>query len=69
MSRWIEAPNVPKSWEGQEVWQWNAWQNDGSTRPFWNIVPKDFSREPHHCRGVWYRKFVYPKPPKTANKS
>jgi hypothetical protein len=62
MGKWIKAEKVPKSWEGQEVWQWNEWQLE--PRPFWNVVPKDISREPHHCKGVWYMKFVYPNPPR-----
>ena len=62
MIKWVAAQNTPKSWENQEVWQWNEWQEN--SRPFWNIVPAGFSRELRHCKGVWYRKFIYPKPPR-----
>lgn len=57
MSDWIRARDCPQSWEGEEVWQWNEWSGN---RPFWNVVPRGFSRDPHHCRGVWYMKFTYP---------
>lgn len=57
MSGWVRAQDIPPSWEGEEVWQWNEWNG---ARPFWNVVPRGFSREPHHCRGIWYMKFVYP---------
>ena len=62
VGRWITAEQIPKTWEGLEVWQWNEWEPN--RHPFYSIVPPGFSRNPDHCKGIWYRLFVFPKPPK-----
>lgn len=58
---WVHAPDVPKSWEGRDAWCWDA--NRGVHKDY--IWP-DYSREPHHCGGVWFKQYEVPAPPVSA---
>lgn len=61
MAKWIHAPDVPKSWEGTDVWQWT--KEGGVTI---RRVPESYSREPHHCGGIWFTPLLEPNPPINA---
>ncbi|MDB5612083.1 MAG: hypothetical protein JWP25_8983 [Bradyrhizobium sp.] len=58
--KWTRAVDVQESWEGEQAWRWE----DGSKfKPHLDYIPEGFSREPHHCRGVWFKRMSIPKPP------
>jgi hypothetical protein len=61
MSEWIEGPDVPKRLEGTTAWKWVSGR--GSLPPTFEIIPRDFSRDPHHCGGVYFWPVDPPKPP------
>lgn len=57
--KWIKASDIPKSWEGKEAWQWNS---DNDNPPFITEIPKEFSRLPEHCGGIYFSLLIKPLP-------
>ena len=57
---WIELPDVPKEMEGRTCWKWIEGKPH---RPWIDQIPRDFSRERHHCGGIWVAPFIVPAPP------
>lgn len=61
---WIEGPNVPESMEGKQAWKYV----DGAhPRVTIDVVPCGFSRDPHHCGGVFFWPIEPPAPPGTES--
>jgi hypothetical protein len=59
--KWKKAEHVPRSWEGRWAWRYQEW--DKTIEHV--TVPVSFSREPHHCRMVWFMLNEPPAPPTT----
>lgn len=58
--KWRKAQDVPKTWEGHRAWKWSWF---GSRQPLLCYVPDNFSRDPKHCEGIWFRLLDTPAPP------
>ena len=61
MRKWVKAENVPPEWENHWAWCYKDWDKSVER----TIVPASFSREPRHCRGVWFMLNDPPAPPST----
>ena len=60
MPRWIRAERLPKHCEG-----FMAWRFDGKGEPYLCSVPKNYSRDTHHCGGIWFLPIRIPTKPPT----
>ena len=59
---WIEGPDVPECLEGMTAWKWvEEWAE--TRTPVVERIPRRFSRDPHHCGGVWFWVIDCPLPP------
>jgi len=58
MNGWVNAVEAPAEWGGRRVWQWSP--NEG---PFITTMPRDYSREVHHCGSVWFKLLTIPSHP------
>ncbi len=60
--KWYRADELPKEYEG--MWAWKYIFGPGPVDPLsCERVPFGYSREPHHCKGVYYAPMVLPLPP------
>lgn len=58
MRDWIHAPDVPPSWAaGKQVWQWT------NTGAMICTMPVNYSRNPLHCGGIWFKLIEDPGQP------
>lgn len=60
---WIEGPDIPKHLEGRQAWRWVAGRGSDERCAVLDAIPRDFSRDPHHCGGVFFWPVDVPKPP------
>lgn len=60
MSYWIELPECPLHLEGHSCWRWIEGKG---LPPVIDQIPRDFSRDRHHCGGIWVWPIVAPTPP------
>lgn len=56
---WVRAEDAHKNLEGRQAWQYC--ERDDTLIIV--TVPKNFSRVPHHCLGIWWMEIVRPAPP------
>jgi hypothetical protein len=56
---WVKAEDVPKADEGKRAWKFTRWGQ--MVEMSW--VPRDYSRDPRHCVGVWFMPIEQPAPP------
>jgi len=57
---WIEGPDIPAHLEGKLAWKFV----EGQDRRFViDLIPRGFSRDRHHCGGVFFWPLDPPEPP------
>ena len=56
---WMKAEDVPDAMEGMLAWEWSP--NFQAVRL--SRIPRGYSRDPHHCAGVWFMLASLPPPP------
>lgn len=61
--RWYRAEDYPEEYEGRVAWEF--YEGRGYiTQAF---VHKGYSRDPHHCGGIWFMRLCRPEPPTLDN--
>ncbi len=57
--KWVRAEDAHKNLEGNRAWQYS--ERDDTMIIV--TVPKGYSREPRHCKGIWFMEITQPAPP------
>jgi hypothetical protein len=60
--RWMHAPDVPQELEGRQAWKWLDTPREQP--PCVDVIPRGYSRDMHHCGGVWFCLLDPPETPR-----
>ena len=61
--RWYRAEDYPEEYENYPAWEFCERRNYVTE----TFVPKGYSRDPHHCGGLWFMRIRRPAPPTLDN--